>query len=94
MFEERCFALIGMLERIAKILTGGGIPFELIGGGAVQVHVKVRLNQAAQNPPLGPEHFTVLGLEVAVIALVDLVQMKLCSNRAIDQVHIQDLASA
>jgi hypothetical protein len=39
MFEERLFALVGTLERIAKILSAAEIPFELIGGGAVMVHV-------------------------------------------------------
>jgi hypothetical protein len=39
MFEERLFALVGTLERIAKVLAAAEIPFELIGGGAVMVHV-------------------------------------------------------
>ncbi len=39
MFEERLFALVGTLESIATILTSAKIGFELIGGGAVMVHV-------------------------------------------------------
>lgn len=39
MFEERLFALIGTLEKIAMALVAAEIPFELIGGGAVMVHV-------------------------------------------------------
>lgn len=39
MFEERLLALVGALERIAKVLAAAEIPFELIGGAAVMVHV-------------------------------------------------------
>ena len=39
MFEERLFALVGTLERIAKILADAHIPFELIGGAAIQIYV-------------------------------------------------------
>jgi hypothetical protein len=39
LFEEHLFALVGTLERIARPLSGEKIPYELIGGGAVMVHV-------------------------------------------------------
>ena len=158
LFEQRLFALIGTLERIAKPLAAEKIPYELIGGGAVMVQVnrvepsavrntkdidimvhrsdlerikdvaqrhgftfrhsagldmllpkgetqarnavhlifsgeKVRPNQAVENPPLRPEYLSIHGVEVAVIPIVDLVQMKLSSNRDIDRVHVRDLDS-
>ena len=39
LFEERLFALVGTLEKIAGPLTAERIPYELIGGGAVMVQV-------------------------------------------------------
>ena len=39
LFEERLFALVGTLERIAKPLANARIPYQLIGGGAVMVQV-------------------------------------------------------
>src|SRR5579871_3023647 len=39
MFEERLFALVGTLENIAIALRSAQIPFELIGGAAIMVHV-------------------------------------------------------
>jgi hypothetical protein len=158
LFEERLFALVGTLERIAKPLTAEKIPYELIGGGAVMVQVhrvepsavrntkdidimvhrsdlqrikevaqchgftfrhaasldmllphgetqarnavhlvfsgeKVRPNQAVANPPIRPEQLSIHGVEVAVIPVVDLVQMKLSNNRDIDRVHVRDLDS-
>jgi hypothetical protein len=39
MFEEHLFALVGALERIALPLASEGVPYEMIGGGAVMVHV-------------------------------------------------------
>lgn len=158
LFEERLFALIGTLERIARPLAAEKIPYELIGGGAVMVQVnrvepsavrntkdidimvhrpdlerikdvaqrhgfsfrhsagldmllprgetqarnavhlifsgeKVRPNQAVENPPVRPEHLSIHGVEVAVIPIQDLVQMKLSSNRDIDRVHVRDLDS-
>ena len=158
LFEERLFALVGTLERIAKPLAAEKIPYELIGGGAVMVQVnrvepsavrntkdldimvhrsdldrikevaqrsgftfrhtagldmllpagetqarnavhlvfsgeRVRSNQVVPNPPLRPEHVSVHGVEVAVIPVFDLVQMKLSNNRDIDRVHVRDLDS-
>src|SRR4051812_27320588 len=39
MFEERLFALVGTLERIAGPLAAARIPYSLVGGGAVMVQV-------------------------------------------------------
>ena len=52
---------------------------------------KVKSNQEMANPPLRPEHLSIHGVEVAVIPVVDLIQMKLSSNRDIDRVHVRDL---
>lgn len=158
LFEERLFALVGTLERIADRLSTEKIPYEVIGGMAVMVHVNrvdpsavrntkdidimihrrdlervitvagpsgftfrhaagldmllppgetkarnavhliftgemVMPNQAVPNPPVRPERLDVHGIKVAVITVVDLVQMKLSSNRDIDRVHIRDLDS-
>jgi len=39
-FEERLFGLVGVMHRIADTLTAGGIPYEVIGGMAVLIHVE------------------------------------------------------
>jgi hypothetical protein len=39
LFEERLFAMVGTLERISGPLGAVGIPYEVIGGMAVMVHV-------------------------------------------------------
>jgi hypothetical protein len=158
MFEERLFALVGILERIAGPLAEEKIPYELVGGGAVMVQVqrvepsavrntkdidimiersdlerikevagrsgftfrhaasvdmllppgetkalnavhlifsgeRVRSTQVAPNPPIRPEYLSVHGVVVAVIAVADLVQMKLSNNRDIDRVHVRDMDS-
>ena len=158
LFEERLFALVGTLEKIARPLADGKIPYELVGGGAVMVQVnrvepsavrntkdldimvhrsdldrikeearrhgftfrhaagldmllpygetqarnavhlvftgeRVKPDQVVPNPPLNPEHLFIHGVEVAVIPVLDLVQMKLSNNRDIDRVHVRDLDS-
>jgi hypothetical protein len=40
LFEERLFDLVGVLHKIAQVLSDAGIPYELIGGLAVLVHVE------------------------------------------------------
>src|SRR5580658_982861 len=40
LFEERLFDLVGILHKIAHTLADEGIPYELIGGLAVLVHVE------------------------------------------------------
>ena len=158
LFEERLFALVGTLERIAGPLAAAKIPYEVIGGMAVMVQVnrvepsavrstkdidimihrtdlerikevahhhgftfrhsasmdmllprgetkagnavhlvfseeKTKASQTVPNPPLRPEYLSVHGIEVAVISVLDLVSMKLASNRDIDRVHVRDLDS-
>jgi hypothetical protein len=39
-FEERLFNLVGILQKIADSLTAAGIPYELVGGLAVLIHVE------------------------------------------------------
>jgi len=40
LFEERLFDLVGVLHRITDTLSSEGIPYELIGGLAVLIHVE------------------------------------------------------
>src|SRR3954468_13999033 len=40
LFEERLFDLVGVLHKIAAVLTAERVPWELIGGLAVLVHVE------------------------------------------------------
>ena len=152
LFEAQLFALVGTLERIARPLAAGKIPYELVGGGAARVQVnrvepsavrntkdidimihrrdlekikevahrhgiscyspdppgetkarnavhlifsgeKATPSQAVPNPPLRPEHLSRHGVEVAVIPVLDLVQMKLSNNRDIDRAHVRDMDS-
>jgi hypothetical protein len=39
LFEERLFGLLGTLERVARPLVAAKVPYELIGGMAVLLHV-------------------------------------------------------
>jgi hypothetical protein len=39
-FEERLFDLVGVMHKIAQVLSEAGVPYELIGGLAVLVHVE------------------------------------------------------
>ena len=54
---------------------------------------RVRPTHVMPNPPVRPEFVTVHGIQVAVIPVFDLVQMKLSNNRNIDRVHIRDMDS-
>ena len=40
LFEERLFELVGVLHKIARVFADEGVPYELIGGLAVLVHVE------------------------------------------------------
>jgi hypothetical protein len=55
---------------------------------------KVRPNQATPNPPIEPETKSLLGADVFVIRVADLVRMKLNANRDKDRVHIRSLDAA
>ena len=39
-FEERLFDLVGVMHRVADTLSDGDIPYEVIGGMAVLIHVE------------------------------------------------------
>lgn len=55
---------------------------------------KVRESQAIPNPFIRPDKRTLQGREVAVIALEDLVRMKLSANRDKDRVHVRAMDAA
>lgn len=55
---------------------------------------RVRPDQAEPNPAIHPEKKTILGVEVFVIPVVDLVRMKLSAWRDKDRVHIRSLDAA
>ncbi len=52
---------------------------------------KVRPSYVAQTPAIEPEAKRILGKEVMVIPVADLVRMKLTSFRLKDQVHLQSM---
>lgn len=97
------------LERIKEVAQRHGFTFRHAAGldmllphgesrARNAVHLifsgeKVRPNQEVANPPLRPEHLCIHGVDVAVIPVADLVQMKLSNNRDIDRVHVRDLDS-
>jgi len=158
LFEERLFALVGTLEKIAGPLASEKIAYEVIGGMAVMIQVsrvepdavrntkdidimvqradlqrikevagrhgftfrhtagldmllpagetkarnavhllfsgeRATTHQPVPNPPIRPEQLSLHGVEVAVIPVEDLLQMKLSNNRDIDRVHVRDLDS-
>jgi len=159
LFEERLFALVGILHKITDTLTSENIPHEVVGGLAVLIHVeeanpehtsltrdidlmvqrsdldrikiaaaqhgfrfrhaagvdmliygdmesaknavhlifsgeKVRPHYLFPTPPIEPEQKHIHGKEVRVISVVDLVRMKLTSNRDKDRVHIRSMDAA
>jgi len=55
---------------------------------------KVRPNQATPNPPIQPEKKSLLGAEVFIIPVADLVQMKLSAYRDKDRVQIRSMDAA
>ena len=138
LFEERLFDLVGILHKIAHTLTDEGIPYELIGGLAVLIHVEeanpehstltrdidlmvrradlehireagidmlprgsanggrnaVNLTFTAKEGPITPERKYILGEEVFVAPVADLVTMRLSSYRDKDRVHIRSMDAA
>lgn len=158
MFESWIHAHISILRKVVDFLSDENIPYELIGGSAVALHVatkdrdeiiptqdldlivnrsdlqkikesapkhgfqfrhaagmdmllhgedtkaikgvhlvfsgeKVRPSYVMPAPAIHPENMPVEGLSVAVIALPDLINMKLTSNRDKDRVHIRNMDS-
>ena len=55
---------------------------------------KVGPSQATPNPDISPVQKLVLGEQVAVIPIADLLRMKLSSWRLKDQVHVQVMDAA
>jgi hypothetical protein len=55
---------------------------------------RVRPNQATPNPPIAPEKKRILGEEVLVIPVVDLLRMKLSAFRDKDRVHVRSMDAA
>src|SRR5712691_1095077 len=55
---------------------------------------KVRPHQATPNPPIAPEKKRILGEDVLVIPVVDLLRMKLSAFRDKDRVHIRSMDAA
>jgi hypothetical protein len=98
------------LERVREIAARHGFRFRhtagldmLLYGDTTSarnaVHLlfsgeKVRPNQATPNPPIQPETKSLLGAEVFVIPVADLVRMKLSAFRDKDRVHIRSMDAA
>jgi hypothetical protein len=55
---------------------------------------KVRSNQATPNPPIAPEKKRILGEEVLVVPVADLLRMKLSAFRDKDRVHVRSMDAA
>jgi hypothetical protein len=55
---------------------------------------KVRPAQATPNPPIAPEKKRILGEDVLVIPVVDLLRMKLSAFRDKDRVHVRSMDAA
>ena len=72
MFEERLFELTGVLHRIAETLEAERIPYQLIGGLAVLVHV-----EAAD-----PEHSTLTRDVDLMVERADLERIKEAATRS------------
>ena len=159
LFEERLFGLVGIMHKITAALASESIPYEVVGGLAVLIHVeeakpehstltrdvdimvrrsdldqiklaaekhgfrfrhaagvdmliygdaesaknavhlvfsgeKVRPHYAAPTPPIDPEPKNILGKDVMVIPVADLLRMKLTSNRDKDRVHVRSMDAA
>ena len=98
------------LERIRVVAAQHGFQFRHAAGGDMliygegrparnAVHLifsgeKARPNYPVAAPPMEPEQKHIHGKEVMVIALPDLVRMKLTSNRDKDRVHIRSMDAA
>jgi len=90
------------LERVTTIATRHGFRALLYGetsSARNAVHLvfsgeKVRPNQATPNPPIQPETKSILGVDVFIIPVPDLVRMKLSAYRDKDRVHIRSLDAA
>jgi hypothetical protein len=98
------------LERVVEIAEQHGFAFRhaagldmLLYGGSTSarnaVHLlfsgeRVKAIQATPNPGISPERKQMMGKDVLVIPLADLLRMKLSSYRLKDQVHVQVMDAA
>ncbi|HEV2499853.1 MAG TPA: hypothetical protein VGY31_09775 [Terriglobia bacterium] len=98
------------LDKVKKIAAKHGFSFrhaaglDMLVAGTPEtarnaVHLvysgeKVRDAQAIPNPFIRPDKRTLQGREVAVIALEDLIRMKLSANRDKDRVHVRAMDAA
>ena len=98
------------LERVIDIATLHGFRFRHAAGidmllygptssAKNAIHLvfsgeKVRPNQAMPNPPIAPEKKSILGAEVMIIPVADLVRMKLSAFRDKDRVHVRGMDAA
>ena len=55
---------------------------------------KVRPNQAVSNPAIAPEKKSILGTEIMIIPVADLVRMKLSAFHDKDRVHVRGMDAA
>ncbi len=159
LFEEWLFGLVGIMHKITGALATEAIPYEVVGGLAVLIHVeeanpehttltrdvdlmirradlerlkemaylhgfrfrheagvdmlvygetdsarnavhlvfsgeKVRPHYDSPTPAINPVPKMILGQDVMVIPVVDLLKMKLTSNRDKDRVHIRAMDAA
>ena len=70
LFEERLFGLVGILGKIADTLAAEDIPYELIGGLAVLIHVE----------EANPEHSTLTRDVGLMVRRADLDRIKLAAG--------------
>ena len=90
------------LERVTKIAARHGLRALVYGetsSARNAVHLlfsgeKVRPNQATPNPPIQPEKKNLLGADVFIIPVADLVRMKLSAYRDQDRIHIRSMDAA
>ena len=71
LFEERLFDLAGLLHKIADILTAESIPYEVVGGLAVLIHVE----------EANPEHSTLTRDVDIMVQRSDLDQIKQAATK-------------
>jgi hypothetical protein len=95
------------LERIKEAAAKGGFRFRHAAGLDMLIHVgsvhardaihlvfseeRVRPADLAPTPPLNPVKKNILGTEVMVVPVADLLRMKLTAFRLKDQVHVKAL---
>jgi hypothetical protein len=78
------------LERVTEIAARHGVSL----GNRLFTGEKGCPSQATPNPPIQPEKKSLLGTEVFIIPVADLVRMKLSAYRDKDRVHIRSLDAA